>query len=56
MSDVVAVTEAVGVVDVGEVDPVVDSVELTAAGEEFAAAAMAPVHISYFCSKEAKTN
>ena len=52
MSDVVAVTEAVGVVAVA--DPVVDPVELAAAGEDVAAAATAPVYISTFAQN--KTN
>lgn len=52
MSDVVAVTEAVGVVAVA--DPVVDPVELAAAGEDVAAAATAPVLISTSAQNKAK--
>lgn len=56
MSDVVAVTEAVGVVAVAEVDPVVDPVELAAAGEDVAAVATSPVHISTFAQRKPNQN
>lgn len=54
VSDVVAVTEAVGVVAVAEADPVIDPVELAAAGDDVAAAATVPVHISTSAQKRTR--